>query len=158
MPFELAYTLCTPASCFATHFCNPCTKCMICSCIWCMLANMNPPTVCGAPDRDCLKRFQMQVSWFYLFTGISLGWFGFISSFFKYYRGKFGVISFVVSLYEQFYCTLWGSSSTSGLQIWYFNDFYIKSHHGGQELLHKKQRLLPLGFRIVYISISFVLF
>lgn len=158
MPFELAYTLCTPASCFATHFCNPCTKCMICSCIWCMLANMNPPTVCGVPDRDCLKRFQMQVSWFYLFTGISLGWFGFISSFFKYYRGKFGVISFVVSLYEQFYCTLWGSSSTSGLQIWYFNDFYIKSHHGGQELLHKKQRLLPLGFRIVYISISFVLF
>lgn len=102
--------------------------------------------------------FQMQVSWFYLFTGISLGWFGFISSFFKYYRGKFGVISFVVSLYEQFYCTLWGSSSTSGLQIWYFNDFYIKSHHGGQELLHKEQRLLPLGFRIVYISISFVLF
>lgn len=158
MPFELAYTLCTPASCFATHFCNPCTKCMICSCIWCMLANMNPPNVCGVPDRDCLKRFQMQVSWFYLFTGISLGWFGFISSFFKYYRGKFGVISFVVSLYEQFYCTLWGSSSTSGLQIWYFNDFYIKSHHGGQELLHKKQRLLPLGFRIVYISISFVLF
>lgn len=158
MPFELAYTLCTPASCFATHFCNPCTKCMICSCIWCMLTNMNPPTVCGVPDRDCLKRFQMQVSWFYLFTGISLGWFGFISSFFKYYRGKFGVISFVVSLYEQFYCTLWGSSSTSGLQIWYFNDFYIKSHHGGQELLHKKQRLLPLGFRIVYISISFVLF
>lgn len=158
MPFELAYTLCTPASCFATHFCNPCTKCMICSCIWCMLANMNPPTVCGVPDRDCLKRFQMQVSWFYLFTGISLGWFGFISSFFKYYSGKFGVISFVVSLYEQFYCTLWGSSSTSGLQIWYFNDFYIKSHHGGQELLHKKQRLLPLGFRIVYISISFVLF
>lgn len=158
MPFELAYTLCTPASCFATHFCNPCTKCMICSCIWCMLANMNPPTVCGVPDRDCLKRFQMQVLWFYLFTGISLGWFGFISSFFKYYRGKFGVISFVVSLYEQFYCTLWGSSSTSGLQIWYFNDFYIKSHHGGQELLHKKQRLLPLGFRIVYISISFVLF
>lgn len=158
MPFELAYTLCTPASCFATHFCNPCTKCMICSCIWCMLANMNPPTVCDVPDRDCLKRFQMQVSWFYLFTGISLGWFGFISSFFKYYRGKFGVISFVVSLYEQFYCTLWGSSSTSGLQIWYFNDFYIKSHHGGQELLHKKQRLLPLGFRIVYISISFVLF
>lgn len=158
MPFELAYTLCTPAICFATHFCNPCTKCMICSCIWCMLANMNPPTVCGVPDRDCLKRFQMQVSWFYLFTGISLGWFGFISSFFKYYRGKFGVISFVVSLYEQFYCTLWGSSSTSGLQIWYFNDFYIKSHHGGQELLHKKQRLLPLGFRIVYISISFVLF
>lgn len=158
MPFELAYTLCTPASCFATHFCNPCTKCMICSCIWCMLANMNPPTVCGVPDRDCLKRFQMQVSWFYLFTGISLGWFGFISSFFKYYRGKFGVISFVVSLYEQFYCTLWGSSSTSGLQIWYFNDFYIKSHHGGQELLHKNQRLLPLGFRIVYISISFVLF
>lgn len=158
MPFELAYTLCTPASCFATHFCNPCTKCMNKSCIWCMLANMNPPTVCGVPDRDCLKRFQMQVSWFYLFTGISLGWFGFISSFFKYYRGKFGVISFVVSLYEQFYCTLWGSSSTSGLQIWYFNDFYIKSHHGGQELLHKKQRLLPLGFRIVYISISFVLF
>lgn len=158
MPFELAYTLCTPASCFATHFCNPCTKCMICSCIWCMLTNMNPPTVCGVPDRDCLKRFQMQVSWFYLFTGISLGWFGFISSFFKYYRGKFGVISFVVSLYEQFYCTLWGSSSTSGLQIWYFNDFYIKSHHGGQGLLHKKQRLLPLGFRIVYISISFVLF
>lgn len=158
MPFELAYTLCTPASYFATHFCNPCTKCMICSCIWCMLANMNPPTVCGVPDRDCLKRFQMQVSWFYLFTGISLGWFGFISSFFKYYRGKFGVISFVVSLYEQFYCTLWGSSSTSGLQIWYFNDFYIKSHHGGQELLHKNQRLLPLGFRIVYISISFVLF
>lgn len=126
MPFELAYTLCTPASCFATHFCNPCTKCMICSCIWCMLANMNPPTVCGVPDRDCLKRFQMQVSWFYLFTGISLGWFGFISSFFKYYRGKFGVISFVVSLYEQFYCTLWGSSSTSGLQIWYFNEFTLK--------------------------------
>lgn len=126
--------------------------------IFTLLANMNPPTVCGVPDRDCLKLFQMQVSWFYLFTGISLGWFGFISSFFKYYRGKFGVISFVVSLYEQFYCTLWGSSCTSGLQIWYFNDFYIKSHHGGQELLHKKQRLLPLGFRIVYISISFVLF
>lgn len=74
-----------------------------------------------------------------LFTGISLGWFGFISSFFKYYRGKFGVISFVASLYEQFYCTLWGSSSTSGLQIWYFSDFYIKSHHGGQELLHKSK-------------------
>lgn len=105
--------------------------------IFTLLANMK--SVCGVPDWDCLKLFQMHISWFYLFTGISLGWFGFISFFFKYYRDKFGVISFVVSLYE----LLCSFNSFTALYekvqaLLDFNNFRIKSHHGGQELLHKK--------------------